>query len=79
MNHKNRLASLCLAAVLLLSGIIPFAAEAAPAPSYTGKQMDILFLHDTHSHLESFVTIQNGDSATVGGFPQIKTLINEAK
>lgn len=79
MNHKNRLASLCLTAVLLLSGIIPFAVEAAPAPSYTGKQMDILFLHDTHSHLESFVTIQNGDTATVGGFPQIKTLINEAK
>lgn len=79
MNHKNRLASLCLAAVLLLSGIIPFAAEAAPAPSYTGKEMDVLFLHDTHSHLESFVTIQNGDTATVGGFPQIKTLINEAK
>ncbi|MCM1058612.1 MAG: 5'-nucleotidase C-terminal domain-containing protein [Firmicutes bacterium] len=41
--------------------------------------MDILFLHDTHSHLESFVTMQNGDTATVGGFPQIKTLINEAK
>lgn len=79
MNHKNRLASLCLAAVLLLSGIISFAAEAAPAPSYTGKEMDVLFLHDTHSHLESFVTMQNGDTATVGGFPQIKTLINEAK
>ena len=79
MNHKNRLASLCLAAVLLLSGIISFAAEAAPAPSYTGKEMDVLFLHDTHSPLESFVTMQNGDTATVGGFPQIKTLINEAK
>lgn len=79
MNHKNRLASLCLAAVLLLSGIISFTAEAAPAPSYTGKEMDVLFLHDTHSHLESFVTMQNGDTATVGGFPQIKTLINEAK
>ena len=79
MNHKNRLASLCLAAVLLLSGIIPFAAEAASAPSYTGKEMDVLFLHDTHSHLESFVTMQNNNTATVGGFPQIKTLINEAK
>lgn len=79
MNHKNRLASLCLAAVLLFSGIISLAAEAAPAPSYTGKEMDVLFLHDTHSHLESFVTMQNGDAATVGGFPQIKTLINEAK
>lgn len=79
MNHKYRFALFCLTAVLLLSGMISFAAEAVSAPSYTGKEVDVLFLHDTHSHLESFVTVQNGDTAAVGGFPQIKTLINEAK
>lgn len=79
MNRKNRLASLCLAAVLLLSGMISFVTEAESDPFYTGREMDILFLHDTHSHLESFVTMQNGNTATVGGFPQIKTLINEAR
>lgn len=79
MNHKYRFALFCLTAVLLLSGMISFAAEAVSAPSYTGKEVDVLFLHDTHSHLESFVTVQNGDTAAVGGFPQIKTLINAAK
>lgn len=79
MKFKYKPVSLCLAAILLLSGIVSSVAEAEPAPSYTGKEMDVLFLHDTHSHLESFVTMNDGDTATVGGFPQIKTLINEAK
>lgn len=78
MKHKFRLTPLCLTAALLLSAIIALAADAA-APSYTGRELNLLFLHDTHSHLESFVTIQDGQAAAVGGFPQIKTLIGEAK
>lgn len=69
--------SLCLAVILLLSGIIFNIAKGESAPS--GREIDLLFLHDTHSHLESFVTLQDGQSAAVGGFPRIKTLINEAK
>lgn len=79
MNHKYKPVSLCLAAILLFSGIVSSVVEAESAPSHTGKEVDVLFLHDTHSHLESFITIQDGNTATVGGFPQIKTLINEAK
>lgn len=78
MKHKFRLTPFCLTAALLLSAIISLSADAA-APSYTGKELDLLFLHDTHSHLESFVTIQDDKTATVGAFPQIKTLIDEAK
>lgn len=93
MNHRHRSAPFILSAALLkdmlssgillfcvlLFCILPSGVRAESAPSYTGKDMDILFLHDTHSHLESFVTMQNGDISTVGGFPQIKTLIGEAK
>lgn len=79
MKHHCGPAALILAAAILLSGIISSTAKAAPAPSATGKEMDLLFLHDTHSHLESFLTMENGQAVTVGGFPQIKTLINEAK
>ena len=43
------------------------------------KQLDILFTHDTHSHLDSFSTIVNGEQKEVGGFAKIKTLINEKK
>lgn len=79
MKQHYRPLALCLAAVFLLSGVLFSTAKAEPVPSYTDKEIDLLFLHDTHSHLESFVTLQDGQTATVGGFPRIKTLIKEAK
>ncbi|MCM1189211.1 MAG: bifunctional metallophosphatase/5'-nucleotidase [bacterium] len=65
------------AALLLLVSIYP-AVQAAQPPADAAR-LDILFTHDTHSHLDSFITVENGESATVGGFARIKTLINEAK
>ena len=43
------------------------------------KQLDILFTHDTHSHLNSFTTIVNGEKKEAGGFAKLKTLIDEYK
>ena len=43
------------------------------------KQLDILFTHDTHSHLNSFTTIVNGEKKEAGGFAKLKTLIKEHK
>ena len=43
------------------------------------KQVDVLFTHDTHSHLNSFSTIVDGEQKEVGGFAKIKTLIDEKK
>lgn len=43
------------------------------------KQLDILFIHDTHSHLNSFTTIVNGEKKEAGGFAKLKTLINGHK
>lgn len=79
MNRKYGFASLCLAAALLFPGVIPLTARAGGSPPQAEKELDVLFLHDTHSHLESFVTIQDGSMTAVGGFPQLKTLIDEAK
>lgn len=78
MKRLFKPAVLCLAAILFFSGF-SFVSHAETAPSYTGEEVDILFLHDTHSHLDSFLTIENGEAVTLGGFSQIKTLINEAK
>ena len=41
------------------------------------KSLDVLFVHDTHSHLTEFATVENGESQIMGGFAKIKTLINE--
>ena len=43
------------------------------------KQIDVLFTHDTHSHLNSYSTIIDGEQMEVGGFARIKTLIDEKK
>lgn len=77
--HPFRTAALCLAAIFSLSSLIPLTSRAEANTQYTGKEMDILFLHDTHSHLDSFLTVQNGEGTETGGFARIKTLINEAK
>ncbi len=79
MKQHYRPLALCLAAIFLLSGVLFSTAKAEPALSCTDKEIDLLFLHDTHSHLESFVTLQDGQAAVVGGFPRIKTLIHKAK
>lgn len=49
--------------------------------SASGKQkkLDVMFLHDTHSHLNEFATVEEGKSQILGGFAKIKTLINEQK
>lgn len=43
------------------------------------ERVDVLFLHDTHSHLNEFATVEGGESRVLGGFAKIKTLINEQK
>ena len=41
------------------------------------KTLDVMFLHDTHSHLNEFATVEDGETQVLGGFAKIKTLINE--
>lgn len=69
-----------IALFLMFSLILQVPCLSVHAAEQTDTQTaDILFLHDTHSHLNSFLTVQDGQSAEVGGFASIKTLINEAK
>ena len=75
MSKKRSLWGILLAAVFLFTGIFSINVSAAEDT----KKVDIMFLHDTHSHLNEFVTVENGQSQTMGGFAKIKTLINEQK
>ena len=45
----------------------------------SAKEVDIIFTHDTHSHLNSFTTITDEEEKEVGGFARINTLIQEQK
>lgn len=71
---KKVLTSLMICA-MLLAGIFSVQVSAATEP----KSVDVMFLHDTHSHLNEFATVEGGESQILGGFAKIKTLINEQK
>lgn len=78
---------LILAAILLVLPMASYQMGAYPAafrwmanePEESGRQVDILFLHDTHSHLNSFLTVQDGKDTVLGGYARIKTLIDQVK
>ena len=75
MGTRKKILSLLLMIVLLLPIGMGIHVEAAAET----KQVDVLFTHDTHSHLNSFSTIVDGEQKEVGGFAKIKTLIDEKK
>ncbi len=73
---STRLAALCLSALFLFFGP---ASQSNAAGAQSPGQVDILFLHDTHSHLNSFLTVEEGQDVTLGGFARLKTLIDRTK
>ena len=68
-----------LSVVLTIAMLMPLAQAVTVKAVDDTKQIDVVFTHDTHSHLDSFSTIVNGEQKEVGGFAKIKTLINEKK
>ena len=72
---RKKILSMILIIAILVLPVLDIQVEASAGT----KQLDILFTHDTHSHLDSFSTIVNGEQKEVGGFAKIKTLINEKK
>lgn len=65
---------------LIASMIIVFSVLTAICHANAGsgkKTVDVMFLHDTHSHFNSFDTVEDGKTQTLGGFARIKTLIQK--
>ena len=73
---KKKLAALALGLIVLFTIAIPQINTVADEPKQT---VDIMFLHDTHSHLNAFTTVEGTETVTMGGFSRIKTLINAQK
>lgn len=70
---------------IVLWGICLFLLFAAAVPQVNvsadveKETVDVMFLHDTHSHLNTFETVEGTQSVSMGGFSRIKTLINQQK
>lgn len=75
---RKNWAALALTGMLCLTtfaGTQTVSAETADS----AKQVDIVFTHDTHSHLNTFTTVVDDAEKEVGGFARINTLIQEQK
>ena len=70
---KRTILSAVIIFLLAMIGVLGAAA------SSDTKKVDVMFLHDTHSHLNPFATVEDGETQTLGGFAKIKTLINQQK
>lgn len=69
-----------LSAMLLVMSVVLLS-----VPGYAGaieeteeaKRMDLLFIHDIHSNLNTFTTMMNGEAVQVGGLSRMMTLAKE--
>ena len=72
---RKKICVLGLISIMLVVGCFAVTSIA----SSKEKKVDVMFLHDTHSHLNEFATVEDGKTQVLGGFAKIKTLINEQK
>lgn len=76
MKKKVKVFALVLAAMLLFPVLSQTYVKAETEDT---KALDLMFIHDLHSHMENFASVENGETVYLGGIPQIKTLIKEQK
>ena len=67
----------CIAVLWIMALFLPLLWGVHSRAETGTKQVDVLFTHDTHSHLESFSSVENGEKMEWGGFARIRTLIIE--
>ena len=71
---RKECTALALAGVLLLAAV-PCAWTVCAQEAAPGTAVDIVFTHDTHSHLNTFTTMVDGLETELGGFARMNTLI----
>lgn len=71
---RKECTALALAGVLLLAAV-PCAWPVCAQEAVPGTAVDIVFTHDTHSHLNTFTTMVDGLETELGGFARMNTLI----
>ena len=75
MKKRVRVFALVMAVMLLL----PIVTQVPVKADAERKSIDVMFLHDLHSHLENFAVVEDGETVNLGGLPQMKTVIDAQK
>lgn len=68
--------------VLLLLAVlfcVPLLSQTTVSAETGNKSIDMMFLHDLHSHMEEFASVEDGETVYLGGITRIKTLLDEKK
>jgi len=73
MNFRKKLLATVLTLVMMLTVTVPGPATATEGP----KTLDLLFMHDMHSHLNPFTVMQDGEAVQVGGLSRMMTLVKQ--
>ena len=73
MKIKRKLITVLLTVAAVLVMAFPVAISATETP----KTLDLLFIHDMHSHLNTFTTMENGEAVQVGGLSRMMTLTKQ--
>ena len=75
MKIRARILALAVAVMLLL----PMLPQTNVSAETESKSIDVMSLHDLHSHLENFAVVEDGETLNLGGMPQMKTVIDAQK
>ena len=74
---RKKIINLILSLAVITSIFTPF--SRVRCVNAESQNVDIMFIGDTHSHLEAFNTMFEGKYENMGGFARLKTLINTQK
>ena len=73
MKLRKKLLAAVLTLIMMLTVTIPSLAAATD----DSKTLDVLFMHDMHSHLNPFTVMKDGEAVQVGGLSRMMTLAKQ--
>lgn len=73
MKIQKKFLTIIFTIAMIVTLAIPFSVQAEEE----GKTVDLLFLHDIHSHLNTFSTVEDGKTVKMGGLSRVMTLAKE--
>lgn len=77
MSKKIRVCIVTLVLTVILC--MPLFSQTTVSAETENKSIDVMFLHDLHSHMEEFASVEAGETVYLGGITRIKTLIDGRK
>ena len=81
MNFRKRMMAAMLVVMMQCSLCVASAVadEGSKGKQEEGKEVQILFTHDMHSHLDAYKAKKEEQTVRIGGFAKLKTMIDKKR